>query len=135
MVFINCLKVRVFVKCLLFMIFDSNGLSDVCINVLLMLSNEKEINISKQLLLKIGSSNDVKVIIRLSNMVFLCLMWFISIFVGIEKIRNQKKMSDGKMFVCEFVSFKFVLMQLEVMFIRFMNFMVKKQSIIGMSFM
>lgn len=85
---INRLKARASVKCLLSMTPDSNGPSDARTNVPLTLSNEKEINTSKQSLLKIGSSNDVKATIRSSNMAPPCLTWPTSTFAGIEKTRN-----------------------------------------------
>ena len=47
MAFTNCPKVRVLAKRSPLTMFDSNGLSDVCINALPMPSNEKETNISK----------------------------------------------------------------------------------------
>ena len=53
-----------------------------------------------------GKSSEKKVTTRLSNTVFFRPIRFINMPVGTEKIKNQKKTSEGKIFASESVRFK-----------------------------
>ena len=76
----------------------ASGLMLVCISALPMPKSEKATSISPKLLPKSGSRSDTTVTTSESKTVFLRPILFISIPVGTEKMRNQKKTSEGKMF-------------------------------------
>ena len=94
----NCPKVKVAAKFPPCNTVITNGLIDVCISALPIPSNENDISISSYDSPKIGKSNDMTVMMRLNNTVFLRPILFINIPVGTEKNKNQKKTSDGNMF-------------------------------------
>ena len=67
-------------------------------------SSEKEQSIRPYPSPKTGSSSDTAVTTRLSTTVRLRPMWFISMPVGTEKMRNQKNTSEGKILAWASVS-------------------------------
>ena len=97
MAFTNCPKVSVDAR-LPLTTSVTKGFSDVCISALPMPRSEKETSISPNELPNNGRMRDNTVTTSDSNTVFLRPMRFISMPVGTEKIRNQKKTSDGRMF-------------------------------------
>ena len=74
----------------------TSGLSDVCMSALPIPSREKLTNITPKLSPKMGNSRETRVTTSDNNTVFLRPMRFISTPVGTEKMRNQKKTSEGK---------------------------------------
>ena len=76
---------------------DTNGLRDVCIRALPMPNSEKAMSATARFSVNIGNSSDTTVTTKESSTVFFRPILFISTPVGTEKIRNQKKTSDGMM--------------------------------------
>ena len=91
----NWPKVRVDARFLPVVTADTSGLSEVCISALPMPRREKEASITPKLSPTMGSNSETTVTTSDSSTVFLRPMRFISMPVGTEKIRNQKKTSDG----------------------------------------
>ena len=81
----------------------TSGLSEVCISALPMPNSEKETSMSPYDSPKMGSNSDTNVTSRLSSTVFLRPILSINMPVGTEKMRNQKKTSDGKTLAVESV--------------------------------
>ena len=95
MALMNCPKVSVEARWSLTYI-ETSGFSEVCMSVLPMPSNENETSITTKFSEKIGNNSETTVTMSESITVFLRPILFISTPVGTEKIRNQKKTSDGK---------------------------------------
>ena len=101
--FTNCPKVSVDARLPPFITVETSGFSDVCISALPIPSSENDTSISPYDSPKTGRSSESSVTTRLSSTVFLRPILFISIPVGTEKMRNQKKTSDGKTLAVESV--------------------------------
>lgn len=97
----NCPKVSVEAKFPPFITVETSGFNDVCIKALPIPSSENETSIKPYDSPNIGKRRDNKVTTRLISTVFLRPILFISIPVGTEKIRNQKKTRDGKTLAVE----------------------------------
>ena len=74
----------------------SNGVTEVCINVLPMPSSEKAASIPAKLLLNTGNSRAAMVTHKLSSSVRLRPILFMSMLVGTLKSKNQKNTSEGR---------------------------------------
>ena len=94
----NCPKVSVEARCPPRTTVATRGLREVCMSALPMPKSEKLTSIKPKLSPNAGSNNDTTVTASESNTVFLRPILFINTPVGTEKIRNQKKTSEGKMF-------------------------------------
>ena len=97
MALMNCPKVSVEARLSPLIMLEMSGLSDVCMSALPMPSSEKAVSMMGKFSPKSGSSSDTTVTSSESSTVFLRPMRFMSMPVGTEKMRNQKKTSDGKM--------------------------------------
>ena len=102
--FMNWPKVSVLARLPPWITVDMSGLSDVCISALPMPSRQKDTSITPKLSPKSGRSSETMVTTSDSSTVFLRPMRFISIPVGTEKMRNQKKTIDGKTLATESLS-------------------------------
>lgn len=91
----NWPKVRVDARFLPVVTADTSGLSEVCISALPMPRRENEASITPKLSPTMGSNSETTVTTSDSSTVFLRPILFISMPVGTENIRNQKKTSDG----------------------------------------
>ena len=94
----NWPKVSVEAKCPPLTTVATSGLSEVCMRALPMPKSEKLTSIRAKLSPKTGSSSETTVTAKESNTVFFLPILFISIPVGTEKMRNQKKTSEGNTF-------------------------------------
>ena len=74
---------------------EMSGLSDVCIRALPMPSSENDRSMAAKPALKSGTMSETTVTASESSTVRLRPMRFMSMPVGTEKMRNQKKTSDG----------------------------------------
>ena len=101
----NCPKVKVAAILPPCTTVITSGLIDVCISALPIPSSENDTSISSYDCPKIGKSNEKTVMMRLNSTVFLRPILFISIPVGTENIKNQKKTSDGNTFAVASVRF------------------------------
>ena len=104
--FTNCPKVSVEARFPPFITVETSGFNEVCISALPIPRSENDTSISPYDSPKTGSSNENKVMMRLSKTVFLRPILFINIPVGTEKMRNQKKTKDGKTLAVESVRCK-----------------------------
>ena len=101
MALMNCPKVSVLARFPPLMTAMTSGLSDVCMSALPMPSSENDSSMTVNDSPKRGKNNETMVTMRDNNTVFLRPILFISIPVGTEKMRNQKKTRDGKILATE----------------------------------
>ena len=100
----NCPKVSVEARFPPRITRDTRGLSEVCISAFPIPSSEKAISMSAKDSPSMGSNSATTVTTSDSNTVFFLPILFISMPVGTEKMRNQKKTSDGSTLATESLS-------------------------------